>query len=170
MPDIEEDALEVTESVETEPMNGGKVAPASVDKESDDILIEESSNVEEEIPEDLVYREINVVKPGNVEKAHGGLITSVILFDVEKIKGNGLYPSSISDGRRFSNKVIFKDTLTDKVEKELLGKIMIVKLESTEIIKGAVIGVIDVTILEDGPQSVLCNTIKIFQTTKIMKF
>ena len=31
---------------------------------------------------------------------------------------------------------------------------MIVKLESTDIIKGAVIGVIDVTILEDGPQSV----------------
>ena len=31
---------------------------------------------------------------------------------------------------------------------------MIVKLESTEKIKGAVIGVIDVTILEDGPQSV----------------
>ena len=47
-----------------------------------------------------------------------------------------------------------KNTLVEKVESELLDQIKVVRLDSTEVIKGAVIEVIDITVLEDGPDSV----------------
>ena len=103
---------------------------------------------------DLIYRDIDTVKPGNVEKAHAGGITTVIVFDVSKVKGSGLYRGSISDGRKFSNKVLFKPDLCGSVIDDLLDRIKIVRLDSVEIIKGAVVGVVLFTVLEDGPRSV----------------
>ena len=52
------------------------------------------------------------------------------------------------------NRVIFQNTLVKKVESELLDQIKVVRLDSTEVIKGNVICMIDITFLEDGPDSV----------------
>ena len=52
------------------------------------------------------------------------------------------------------NRVIFQNTLVKKLESVLLDQIKVVRLDSTEVIKGNVICMIDITVLEDGPDSV----------------
>ena len=123
--------------------------------ETDDenIEVEVENPKENNENDDLIYNEIDKVKAGNVDKAHGGLITTVIVFDVKKIKANAHYRGSISDGRTFSTRVVFKDTLNQIVENELLDKIKVVRLDNTEVIKGAVIGVLDFAVIVDGPDS-----------------
>ena len=69
-------------------------------------------------------------------------------------------PGSISDGEQGD----IPNTLVKKVESGLLDQIKVVRLDSTEVIKGAVIGVIDITVLEDGPDSV-CEAVFVGQQT-----
>ena len=124
------------------------------DVEEPEVEVVEEPEEENVVAADLIYRDIDTVKPGNVEKSHAGGITTVIVFDVRKVKGSGLYRGSISDGRKFSNKVLFKRDLCGSVVDHLLDRIKIVRLDSVEIIKGAVVGVVSFTVLEDGPRSV----------------
>ena len=54
---------------------------------------------------DLIYRDIDTVKPANVEKAHAEGFTMVTVLHVSKFKGSCIFCGSTSDGRKFSNKV-----------------------------------------------------------------
>ena len=49
--------------------------------ETDDenIEVEVENPKENNENDDLIYNEIDKVKPGNVDKAHGGLITTVVM-------------------------------------------------------------------------------------------
>ena len=57
------------------------------------IIEEDESEEDDEVVEDdpLIYYDIDIVKPGNVQKAHGGFITTVEICDVEICKSNGFY-------------------------------------------------------------------------------
>ena len=120
----------------------------TVDNDSYDDL--ESAN------DPLIYSDIDVVKAGNVFKAHKGLITTVDIFDVEICKTNGLYRGSISDGVNRSNKVLFDSKLKERVEIELLGqgKVTTIKLETVEIMHDVLIGISDYTVIGKDPEHV----------------
>ena len=98
--------------------------------------VDNETSEDESNDDRLVYKDINVVKPGNVIKAHQGLITTVDVFDVEVCPVNKLYRASISDGEKRSNKVIFNAKLNKRIEEELVGegRVSTVKLEIVEII------------------------------------
>ena len=103
-----------------------------------------------------MYADINLVKPGNVLKAHRGVITIVNVFNVTVCPVNGYYRGSISDGDKMSNKVMFSPKISRKVLDELVGdgKVTTIKLEIVEIIKDVIIGVIEFTVIEEGPRHV----------------
>ena len=104
----------------------------------------------------LIYRDIDIVKAGNVEKAHKGLITTVDVFDVEICSLNKLYRASISDGEKRSNKVVFHADLNEQVEAELVGdgRVSTIKLESVDILKDVIVGILRYVKLGDGPEHV----------------
>ena len=104
----------------------------------------------------LVNRNIDLVKEGNVRKAHCGGITTVNMFDVEVCDSNGFYRASISDGKDLSNKVLFNSKLNKKVKDELVGpgKVSIVRLDVTDILEKTIVGVMAFTRLDDGPDHV----------------
>ena len=63
---------------------------------------------------------------------------------------------SISDGEKMSNKVMFSPKISRKVLDELVrdGKVTTIKLEIVEIIKDVIIGVLEFTVIEEGPRHV----------------
>ena len=118
---------------------------------------ENSEDDEEDDEEDpLVYKDIDLVKPGNVIKAHAGLITTVNVFDIEVCAMNGFYRASISDGENLSNKVIFNSKLNERIESELMGegKVTTIKLEVVDILDKVLVGVMQYTVIEEGPTHV----------------
>ena len=128
-----------------------EVSPGTPMVDVDNETSEDESNDDR-----LVYKDINVVKPGNVIKAHQGLITTVDVFDVEVCPVNKLYRASISDGEKRSNKVIFNAKLNKRIEEELVGegRVSTVKLEIVEIIQDVLVGVMEYTKLGEGPPHV----------------
>ena len=110
----------------------------------------------DESSEDESNEDINVVKPGNVIKAHQGMITTVDIFDVEVCPVNKLYRASISDGEKRSNKVIFNAKLDKRIEEELVGegRVSTVRLEIIEILQDVLVGIMDYTKLGEGPTHV----------------
>ena len=93
--------------------------------------------------------------PGNVSKAHAGLITAVNICDVEICPLNGLYRGTISDGEKMSNKV-FHTKLNERIENELVGegKVTAIKLEIHQILQKVLVGVTEYTVIEEGPRHV----------------
>ena len=122
------------------------------------MLDDQNDDIEEENTTDdaLIYAEIDIVKPGNVFKAHKGLITTVDVFDVEICAVNKLYRASISDGENRSNKVVFHAALNRRIETELIGegKVTKIKLESVDILKDVIIGILAYTNLGEGPEHI----------------
>ena len=114
----------------------------------------DESNEEED--DRLINKDIDLVKEGNVMKAHGGLITTVNVFDVEICDSNGFFRASISDGKDRSNKVLFNAKLNEQIENELVGpgKVSVVKLDITDILEKTIVGVMAYTRLGDGPKHV----------------
>ena len=95
----------------------------------------------------LVNRNIDLVKEGNVRKAHCGGITTVNMFDVEVCDSNG---------KDLPNKLLFNSKLNKKVNDELVGpgKVSIVRLNVTAILEKTIVGVMAFTRLDDGPDHV----------------
>ena len=87
--------------------------------------------------DDRINKEIDLVKEGNVKKAHGGLITTIDIFHVARCESNGFYRASISDGTDLSNKVLFNAKLNKQVEEELIGdgKVSIVRIDTSDILE-----------------------------------
>ena len=106
--------------------------------------------------DDRINKEIDLVKEGNVKKAHGGLITTIDIFHVARCESNGFYRASISDGTDLSNKVLFNAKLNKQVEEELIGdgKVSIVRIDTSDILEKTIIGVMAFTKLGEGPQHV----------------
>ena len=118
---------------------------------SDDEFTEDES-----IIDPLVYKDIDKVKPGNVFKAHQGLITTVDVFDLEVCPINKLYRASISDGENRSNKVIFNSKLNDRIEEELIGvgRVSTIKLEIVEVLQDVLVGIMAYTKICEGPKHI----------------
>ena len=116
----------------------------------------ETETDEEDEGDPRVYADIDVVKPGNVVKAHQGLITTVEVFNVEVCPNNGVYRGSISDGENLSNKVLFNSKLHRRIEAELIGeaKVTTIKLEIVEILESVLVGVLEYTVIGEGPKHV----------------
>ena len=69
---------------------------------------------------------------------------------------NGFYRASISDGENLSNKVIFNSKLNERIESELMGegKVTTIKLEVVDILDKVLVGVMQYTVIEEGPTHV----------------
>ena len=100
-----------------------------------------------------IYEDIDRVNVGNVVKAHNGGITTVNVFDVKYCTEKGTFRCSISDGFKFSTNVFFDPKISEDVEKDLVDKVSIVKLEIVEIIQKCVVIVSKYTRFEDGPRN-----------------
>ena len=116
----------------------------------------ETETDEEDETDPRVYADIDVVKPGNVLKAHQGLITTVDVFNLEVCQTNGFYRASISDGENLSNKVLFNSKLNKRIEAELVGeaKVTTIKLEIVDILESVLVGVLEYTVIGEGPRHV----------------
>ena len=119
------------------------------------IPVEETSDREDD-SDPLINKNIDSVVEGNVKKAHAGGIPTVNVFDVDVCPSNGYFKASISDGRDLSNKVLFESKLDERVKKELVGegRVSLIKLEQLNVLEDCIIGVLDYTKLEEGPQHV----------------
>ena len=76
-----------------------------------------------------------------------------ILVNVVYNQEKGAFRCSISDGLKFSTNVFFDPKICEEVEKNLLDKVSIVKLEIVEILQKCIVAIQQYTRLGDGPQN-----------------